>query len=155
MTIALMKWTRPKRLRINISVFFFAVITTASNAQVSAVQSEGVVVKTDVASLCELVTKAQVVTLRYDYDPDTAELRELFPHGVGYTRKKDILLFGLQVKDYSRSGSGNGKGWRNFRVDKIKIIKALNLTFKPVRPNFDDHKFITEFACKNEAAFGR
>ena len=155
MVISRLKWTGLKRVRMNIFVFVFAAVTTASNAQVSGPQSESVVVKTDVASLCELVAKAQVVTLKYHYDPDGAQLREVYPHGVGYTRRKDVLLLALQIKGYSKSAGGSGKGWRNFRVDKIKAIKALDLTFKPVRPNVDDHRFISEFACKNETAFRR
>jgi hypothetical protein len=136
----------------------FAVVSTTSRSQESDRQS--LAVKADTASLCALVGKHQVIALKYGYDPDTAEPREIEPYAVGYTRKGNILLFGRQVKGYSKSaesGAGELPGWRNFRVDKIKtrMVNALTSTFEPIRPASDDHRSISEFACRNESAFSR
>jgi len=134
----------------------FVVFSTTSESQVSNPQSQSIAVKADAASLCALVGKMQVIALRYSYDPATAEPRELEPYAVGYTRKRDILLFGRQVKGYSKSAESGVEelpGWRNFRVDKIKMrmVNALVSTFDPVRPDPNEHRYISDFVCKNES----
>jgi hypothetical protein len=121
------------------------------------------VLKADAASLCALVGKMQVVAFRYGQDPVTAEMRELQPYAVGYTRQHKVLLFGRQVKGYSKSAAGSTEGtgaggpgglpgWRNFRIDKIDkgAVNARVSTFEPVRPDPGEHRYITEFVCKNE-----
>jgi hypothetical protein len=98
----------------------------------------------------------QVVAFRYGYDPVTSELREMQPYAVGYTRQRKVLLFGRQVKGYSKSAASGTEpvlpGWRNFRLDKIEkgVVNALVSTFEPVRPDPAEHRYITEFVCKNE-----
>jgi hypothetical protein len=144
--------TRRRTLTCAIICVAFAAIPTASNSQISTT-------KADVRSLCDLVSKMQVIGLRYYYDPITAEPRELYPYAVGYTRSGNVLLFGRQVKGYSKSAeSGEAvlPSWRNFRVDKIKMkeVMALNSTFEPVRPNADEYREIVEFACKHVSAYG-
>jgi hypothetical protein len=110
--------------------------------------------KADTASLCALVGKLQVISFRYRYDPAGAELRELQPYAVGYTRQRNVLVFGRQVKGYSKSASDAAAlpGWRNFRIDKIEkgIVSARVSTFDPVRPDAAEHRYIAEFVCKNE-----
>jgi predicted DNA-binding transcriptional regulator YafY len=116
--------------------------------------AEGLVLKADAASLCALVGKLQVIAFRYGYDPAAAELRELEPYAVGYTRQRNVLLFGRQVKGYSKSASDAAAlpGWRNFRIDKIEkgVVNARVSTFAPVRPEPAEHRYIAEFVCKNE-----
>jgi hypothetical protein len=96
----------------------------------------------------------QVIAFRYGYDPATAELRELEPYAVGYTRQHHVLLFGRQVTGYSKSTDGQNAlpGWRNFRIDKIDsgTVNARVKTFDPVRPSSADYRYISEFVCKNE-----
>jgi hypothetical protein len=160
-----MKWMRSKRRETLICLLIcavFAVISTDSKSQVSGPQSQSIAVKADIKSLCELVVKMQVIALRYYYDPATAEPRLLHPYAVGYntkSRNRNILLFGQQIKGYSlsiESGTGELPGWRNFRVDKINTINALNSTFKAdVYPDPKEYEFITQFACKNDSAFDR
>ena len=152
------KW-RPISICVLVCAVFVA-ISTRSESQVSGSQSQSAVVKADAESLCALVGKMQVITLRYGYDPATAEPREFEPYAVGYTRARNYLVFGRQVKGYSKSaesGADRLPGWRNFRVDKIDTwtVNALNSTFKPVRPPSDEYSFISEFVCKNESAFGK
>jgi hypothetical protein len=131
-----------------------AVCVTPSRAQ--APEAQGLALKADAASLCALVGKMQVVTFRYGYDPVTAEPRELEPYAVGYTRQRKFLLFGRQVKGYSKSAAAGAQvalpGWRNFRIDKIDkgVVNAQVSTFEPVRPAPDDHRYIAEFVCKSE-----
>lgn len=126
-----------------------------SQAQAPASQqAEGLMLKADAASLCALVGKLQVIAFRYGYDPAAAELRELEPYAVGYTRQRNVLLFGRQVKGYSKSASDPTAlpGWRNFRIDKIEkgMVNARVSTFAPVRPEPAEHRYISEFVCKNE-----
>jgi hypothetical protein len=129
-----------------------AVCATPLHAQAP----EGLALKADAASLCALVGKMQVVAFRYGYDPVTAEPRELEPYAVGFTRQRKVLLFGRQVKGYSKSTAAGAEaslpGWRNFRIDKIDkgVVTARVSTFDPVRPAPDEHRYITEFVCKNE-----
>lgn len=132
------------------------VFSTTSKSQVSSPQSQGIALKADPASLCALVGKMQVIALRYGFDPAAAEPRELEPYAVGYTRKRDVLLFGRQVKGYSRSAQSDVDelpGWRNFRLDKIKMrtVGALASTFDPVRPDPNEYRYVVEFVCKNES----
>ena len=134
----------------------FTVVSTAAESQVSSQQSQGLAIKADAAILCALVGKMQVVTLRYGYDPATAEPRELEPYAVGFTRRRNVLLFGRQVTGYSKSverGAEDLPGWRNFRIDKIKMrmVNASSSTFDPVRPDPREHGAIQEFLCKNES----
>jgi hypothetical protein len=131
----------------------FAGLATPSHAQ--APDAQGLALKADATALCALVGKLQVIVFRYGYDPVTAEPRELEPYGVGYTRQRKVLLFGRQVKGYSKStasGADGLPGWRNFRVDKIDkgVVNAQVSTFDPVRPAPDEHRYIAEFVCKNE-----
>ncbi len=129
-----------------------ALSATASNAQTSPAQ--GLAVKADIQTLCALIGKKQVIALRYHYDPSDASPQELHPYAVGYTRKRDVLLFGLQIDGYSKSAkSGTNKlpGWRNFRLDRIKSVDAVNTTFNPVQPNTADYRAISEFACRNDS----
>jgi hypothetical protein len=156
----------------------FLAVATPSDAQSPNAQApngqaparpEGLVLKADAASLCALVGKMQVIAFRYGYDPVTADLRELQPYAVGYTKQHKVLLFGRQVKGYSKSASGSAEGsastegsaaggagglpgWRNFRIDKIDkgMVNARVATFEPVRPDPGEHRYITEFVCKNE-----
>jgi hypothetical protein len=115
---------------------------------------EGLLLKADAVSLCALVGKRQVVAFRYGYDPAAGELRELEPYAVGYTRQRNVLLFGRQVKGYSKSANDAAAlpGWRNFRLDKIEkgVVNARVSTFAPVRPDPAEHRYISEFVCKNE-----
>jgi hypothetical protein len=129
-----------------------------SQAEAPAAQeAEGLMLKADAASLCALVGKMQVVAFRYGYDPATAELRELQPYAVGYTKQHHVLLFGRQMKGYSKSAASGAEaglpGWRNFRLDKIEkgMVNARVSTFDPVRPDPAEHRYITEFVCKNES----
>jgi hypothetical protein len=130
-------------------------VPAPSGAQAPAQQAEGIALKADAASLCALVGKMQVIAFRYGYDPVTAELRELEPYAVGYTRQRHVLLFGRQVKGYSKSAVSGAEvlpGWRNFRLDKIDrgMVNARVSTFDPVRPDPAEHRYISEFVCKNE-----
>jgi hypothetical protein len=131
-----------------------AAVPAPSNAQAPAIDA-GLALKADTASLCALVGKMQVIAFRYGYDPVAAELRELQPYAVGYTRQHKVLLFGRQVKGYSKaaaSGAESLPGWRNFRLDRIDggMVNARVSTFEPVRPDPAEHRYITEFVCKNE-----
>jgi hypothetical protein len=129
---------------------------TASQSQVPAPQAQGIALKADATSLCALVGKMQVIAFRYGYDPVTAEPRELEPYAVGYTKQRKVLLFGRQVKGYSKSSASGTEaalpGWRNFRIDKIDkgVVTARVSTFDPVRPAPDEHRYISEFVCRNE-----
>jgi hypothetical protein len=128
---------------------------TTSHSQVADRQTQGLMLKADAASLCALVGKMQVIAFRYGYDPITAESRELEPYAVGYTRQRKVLLFGRQVKGYSKSSVDGAEalpGWRNFRIDKIEkgMVNAQTSTFDPVRPDPGEHRYISEFVCKNE-----
>jgi hypothetical protein len=133
----------------------FIAISTQSDAQAPNPQP-GLALKADTAVLCALVDKMQVIAFRYGYDPVTAELRELEPYAVGYTRQRNVLLFGRQVKGYWKSTAASGAealpGWRNFRIDKIEkgMVNARVSTFDPVRPDPAEHRYISEFVCKNE-----
>jgi hypothetical protein len=136
-----------------------ATVLVATASFQAFAQPQSILVKADTASLCALIGKNQVISLRYIYDPATAESREIEPYAVGFTRKRDTLLFGRQIKGYSKSaesGAGELPGWRNFRVDKIKakVVTALSLTFEPLRPSLGDYRYISEFACKSDSAFG-
>ncbi|HLK81515.1 MAG TPA: hypothetical protein VKT99_08480 [Xanthobacteraceae bacterium] len=98
----------------------------------------------------------QVIAFKYGYDPAAAEPRELEPYGVGYTQKRNVLLFGRQVKGYSKSADGGAPelpGWRNFRIDKIRsrTVNALVSTFDAVRPEPEEYRYISEFICKNDS----
>lgn len=133
----------------------FIVLPTKSQSQALVPQAQGLALKADAASLCALVGKMQVVAFRYGHDPVTAEPRELEPYAVGYTRQRNALLFGRQVKGYSKSAAGSAEalpGWRNFRIDKIEkgMVNARVSTFDPVRPDPGEHRYISEFVCKNE-----
>ncbi len=133
----------------------FVGLATASHAQAPAAQPQGLALKADAASLCALVGKMQVIAFRYGYDPVTAEPRELEPYAVGYTRQRNVLLFGRQVKGYSKSSASGAEalpGWRNFRIDRIAkgMVDARVSTFDPVRPDPGEHRYISEFVCKNE-----
>jgi hypothetical protein len=145
---------RPPFLAALVCATFIA-ISTQSQAQAPNPQP-GLALKVDAAALCALVGKMQVIAFRYGYDPVTAELRELEPYAVGYTRQRNVLLFGRQVKGYSKSTAASGAealpGWRNFRIDKIDkgMINARVSTFDPVRPDPAEHRYISEFVCKNE-----
>ena len=148
------KLTRSRRGRLHICALACAVFFVVSTTSES--QSQVLAVKADAASLCALVGKMRVVALRYGYDPATAEPREFEPYAVGYTKARNILVFGRQVKGYSRSAqSGADKlpGWRNFRVDKIKmrVVNALGSTFDPVPPDPNEYRYMSEFVCKNES----
>jgi hypothetical protein len=130
--------------------------STKSESQVPNPQSQSIAIKADAASLCALVGKMQVIAFKYSYDPAMAEPRELEPYAVGYTSKRNVLLFGRQVKGYSKSAESGAEdlpGWRNFRIDKIKtrMVNALVSTFDPVRPDPNEHRYISEFVCKNES----
>jgi hypothetical protein len=135
----------------------FAGFPAPSYAQEQASQAQGLALKADAAALCALVGKMQVIAFRYGYDPVTAEPRELEPYAVGYTKQRKVLLFGRQVKGYSKSSAAGAEavplpGWRNFRIDKIDkgVVNARISTFDPVRPAPDEHRYISEFVCKNE-----
>jgi len=134
----------------------FIVFSTKSESQVTNPQSQNIAIKADAASLCALVGKMQVIAFKYSYDPAAAEPRELEPYAVGYTRQRNVLLFGRQVKGYSKSAESGVEdlpSWRNFRIDKIKMrmVNARVSTFDPVRPDPDEHRYISEFVCKNES----
>jgi hypothetical protein len=127
-----------------------------SQAQAPNPPPQSIAIKADAASLCALVGKMQVIAFKYNYDPATAEPRQLEPYGVGYTQKHNVLLFGRQVRGYSKSaenGVGELPSWRNFRIDKIKLrtVNALVSTFDVVRPEPGDYHYILEFICKNDS----
>jgi hypothetical protein len=153
------KWEIPRRRQTFICALIcaaFVVVSTKSESQVPSPQPRSLAIKADAASLCALVGKMQVIAFKYTYDPATAEPRELEPYAVGYTQKRNVLLFGRQVKGYSKSAESGVEdlpGWRNFRIDKIKMrmVNALVSTFDPVRPDPDEHRYISEFVCKNES----
>jgi hypothetical protein len=126
-----------------------------SRSQVVDRQAQGLALKADAASLCALVGKMQVIAFRYGYDPVTAEPRELEPYAVGYTRQRNVLLFGRQIKGYSKSAANDAEalpGWRSFRIDRIArgMVDARVSTFDPVRSDPGEHRYISEFVCKNE-----
>jgi predicted DNA-binding transcriptional regulator YafY len=158
--LAAMKGTKPNRLRMSAVALIcatLAAISTASNAEVSTAEPGGLAVRADVSTLCALIGKMQVVALKYDYDPD-AEPREIHPYAVGYTRNGNALLFGLQIKGYSKSAQGgteNLPGWRSFRVDKIRTLTALSSTFDPAYPTVSRSRSTSEFACSNETMVPR
>lgn len=133
----------------------FIVLPTKSQSQALDPEAQGLALKAEAASLCALVGKMQVIAFRYGYDPVTAEPRELEPYAVGYSRQRNALLFGRQVKGYSKSAVNSAEalpGWRNFRIDKIAkgMVNARVSTFDPVRPDPAEHRYISEFVCKNE-----
>jgi len=129
------------------------VVSTKSRSQAANPQSQSIAIKADAASLCALVGMMQVITFKYGYDPATAEPREWELDGVGYTRKRNILLFGRQVKGYfksAESGAAELPSWRNFRLDTITTgtVNALVSRFDPVRSDADEHRYIAEFVGK-------
>jgi hypothetical protein len=157
------KWIRsePRQTSFGVlAVVVIAIISSTAQAEVlrpqdPSPQERGIAVKADTATLCALIGKMQVLTLKYNYDPDAAEPRELEPYGVGYTRKGNVLLFGRQVKGYSKSaenGAGELPGWRNFRVDRIKmrVVNAMASTFDHIRPQPAARRTIAEFMCEVE-----
>jgi hypothetical protein len=156
--LASARWARSKRRLTKWALVGAAigVISAASEAQVTNPQSQPIAIKADAAPLCALVGKNQVIVFRYNYDPARAEPRVLQPYAVGYTEARKILLFGRQVKGYSKSvenGTGELPGWRNFRTDKIKkrMVNVLNSDFDLISPDADEYHFVVEFICKNEA----
>jgi hypothetical protein len=150
---------KPQRRQIVIGALIgvaFVAFATKSEAQAPDPQPQGIAIRADTTSLCALVGKRQVIAFRYNYDPATAEQRELELYGVGYTQKRNLLLFGRQVKGYSKSGDSGAEGlpgWRNFRIDKIKLrtVNALVSTFDAIRPEPDEYRYISEFICKNDS----
>ena len=152
-------WVKARRRQIFIYALAgiaFVAFSTNSQSQAPNPQPQGIAIKADTASLCALVGKMQVIAFKYNYDPASSEPRELEPYGVGYTQKRNVLLFGRQVKGYSKSGDSGADGlpgWRNFRIDKIKLrtVNALVSTFDAVRPEPDEYRYISEFICKNES----
>jgi predicted DNA-binding transcriptional regulator YafY len=107
-------------------------------------------VKLDVASLCEAVAKHQTLALRYNYDPQEAKPRILSPYAVGYTKRNDVLLLAYQAEGYSKSGGGEGSGWRNFRADRISALTDSPDTFVSAKPKRSEYKYIGRFECKND-----
>jgi hypothetical protein len=152
-------WVKARRRQIFICALIgvaFVAFSTKSQSQAPNPQPQGIAIKADTASLCALVGKMQVIAFKYNYDPASAEPRELEPYGLGYTQKRNVLLFGRQVKGYSKSGDSGAEGlpgWRNFRIDKIKLrtVNALVSTFDAVLPEPDEYRYISEFICKNES----
>jgi hypothetical protein len=150
---------KPQRRQIFICALIgvaLVAFAAKSEAQAPYPQPQSVAIKADTTSLCALVGKGQVVAFRYNYDPAAAEPRELELYGVGYTQKRNVLLFGRQVKGYSKSGDSGSEGlpgWRNFRIDKIKLrtVNALVSTFDAIRPDPDEYRYISEFICKNDS----
>ena len=150
---------KPQRRQILICALMgvaFVAFAAKSEAQAPNAQPQSIAIKADPTSLCALVGKMQVIAFRYNYDPAAAEPRELELYGVGYTQKRNVLLFGRQVKGYSKStdsGAEGLPGWRNFRIDKIKLrtVNALVSTFDAVRPEPDEYRYISEFICKNDS----
>ena len=153
------KRRKPQRRRIFIYALIgvaFIAFSTKSQSQATNLQSQSIAIKADAASLCALVGKMQVIAFKYSYDPAAAEPRELEPYGVGYTQKRNVLLFGRQVRGYSKSADSGVEGvpgWRNFRIDKIKLktVNALVSTFDAARPEPDEYRYISEFICKNDS----
>jgi hypothetical protein len=154
---AIAKWRTLKCRPVSIRALMcaaFTAISTISNAQVGGSQPQGLTLKADPDTLCALVGKMQVLAFRYSDDPDAEDPRQLEPYAVGYTKAGNALLFGFQTKGYSKSaasGAGELPGWRNFRIDKIKMrtVDALNSTFKPTR--WKPSRSISDFVCKTEA----
>ena len=153
------KWIKPQWRQALICALISVAgvaFSTRSESQAPNPQPQSIAIKAEAASLCALVGKMQVIAFKYSYDPATAEPRELEPYGVGYTQKRNVLLFGRQVKGYSKSaddGADGVPGWRNFRIDKIKLktVNALVSTFDAVRPEPDEYRYISEFLCKNDS----
>ena len=150
---------KPQRQQIFICALIgvaFVAFSTKSEAQAPNPPPQSIAIKADATSLCALVGKMQVIAFRYNYDPAIAEPRELELYGVGYTQKRNVLLFGRQVKGYSKSADDGAEGlpgWRNFRIDKIKsrTVNALVSTFDAIRPAPDEYRYISEFICKNDS----
>ena len=148
-----------QNLRTALVVSCALVAGSLANAQ-GQVTTPGteVAVRTEISSLCEQVQKNQVLSVRYSYESASAAVREFHPYAVGYTKKKDVLLFGLQVKGYSKSAqAGESKipDWRNFRVDRVRSIQTNGETFRPVRPDASELRAISQFICKNDTVMGR
>jgi hypothetical protein len=145
---------RPQAVLAALACAAFAGLAMPSRAQTP--EAPSLALKADTASLCALVGKMQVIAFKYGYDPATAEPRELEPYAVGYTKQRKVLLFGRQLKGYSKSSANGAEaalpGWQNFRIDKIDkgVVNARVSTFEPVRPASDEHRYISEFVCKNE-----
>ena len=150
------KSLNPRRRHILVCALMcvtLVVVSTKSQSQAANPQSQGIAIKADAASLCALVGKMQVITFKDGCDPATAEPREWEPDGVGYTRKRNILLFGRQVKRYGKSaesGAAELPSWRNFRLDTITTgtVNALVSRFDPVRPDADEHRYISQLVGK-------
>jgi hypothetical protein len=150
---------KPQRRQIFIGALIgvaFVAFAAKSGAQAPNPQPQSIAIKADTTSLCALVGKMQVIAFRYNYDPATADPRELELYGVGYTQKRNVLVFGRQVKGYSKSADSGAEGlpgWRNFRIDKIKLrtVNALVSTFDAIRPEPDEYRYISEFICKNDS----
>ena len=144
---------RPFRVYVPICVIVIAV-STVSKARFGGSQSEGITLRANTETLCALIGKMQMVAFRYSDDPDAEDPRQLEPYAVGYTKAGNILLFGLETKGYSKSaasGAGELPGWRNLRIDKIRMrtVDALSSTFKPVQWNRS--RAISHFMCTAEA----
>jgi predicted DNA-binding transcriptional regulator YafY len=103
----------------------------------------------DVSSLCQFVSQKKVLALRYNYDPKDAKPRILSPYAVGYTKRNDMLLLAYQAEGYSKSGGGEGSGWRNFRTDKISALTDDPGAFIAVKPKRSEYKYMDRFECKN------
>jgi predicted DNA-binding transcriptional regulator YafY len=117
--------------------FVFAVATTDLATAQPATSS-------DVSSLCRFVENTTTLMLKYDGDPEGAQMRVIHLHAVGYTRSNDVLLFGLQVGGYSEPGKSN-KGWLNFRADRISSLSVLDQPFRPANRKYPSD---ISYVCK-------
>lgn len=132
-------------------------LSATSNAQDATSQPQETSIETDPASLCKAVAQKRVITVTYYYDPPNAQVRVVHPYAVGYTRARKILLFGRQVKGYSKSAQSDPDkipGWRNFRTDRIKFVAAREDSFVPIPAPSDEYGAIRNIICKVEGAFG-
>jgi hypothetical protein len=139
----------------SIGALMWAIVLTFSTtlqSQISNPQVQGIILKANDATLCALIGKKQTIGFSYYYDPEDADQRILQPYAVGYSNN-NLFLFGRQTFGYSKSvqeDRGEIPGWRNFRIDEIKmgIVNALASTFEPVRPNPAETRAIIKYICK-------
>jgi hypothetical protein len=104
--LAFERWARSKRLAIYVAALIcatFGVFSTTSESQVSGADPQEIPLKADAATLCALVGGMQVIAFRYSDDPPSADPREFEQYAVGYTRARNILVFGRQVKGYAEN----------------------------------------------------
>jgi hypothetical protein len=138
----------PDRTSAVISTLF-AIVLFPSSAFAQGSLNEG--------AYCDAVKNSQTIIMRYSNDPESESPREIYPHALGYTKKRKTLLLALQIKGYSKSGELEESpmpGWRTFRVDRIRTAQLKGEVFEAVKPNISRYKAIVNFACVNKSLEG-